>query len=231
MEIFRKKIIRKILFFVIIPSFFLVILIISLNSRSHFDRSDYSDKKIDNKYNLRPDDGDIVFRVGKSFWTPLFVKVNQRNGFSHLGVVIYENEILYVIHIESDDLNLEGGIKKTPLNIFISESSDYLVKKNIMPLQIKRKFIYELKKMSYLNIKFDSQFEIDDGGSKLYCTEFIWLAAKRAGLENFGSLEFLFGKPFILVDSIFESIFLGESYLPSLIPTTLSLPTTSMSTN
>lgn len=228
MEIFRKKITINILFIVIFSSFFLVIFNISLDFKSNLYRSDYSDKKIDNKYNLRPVDGDIIFRVGKSFWTPFFVKANQRNGFSHLGVVIYDNEIPYVVHIESDDLNLEGGIKKTPLNIFISESSDYLVKKNIMPLEIKRKFIYELQKMSYLNIKFDSQFEIDDEGSKLYCTELIWLAAKRAGLENFGRLEFLFGKPLILVDSIFESIFLGESYLPSLTPTASSLPTTSM---
>ena len=228
MEIFRKKITRNFLFIVIFSSFFLVLFNISLDLNSKFYRSDYSEKKIDQKYNLRPVDGDIIFRVGKSFWTPLFVKANQRNGFSHLGVVIYENEIPYVVHIESDDLNLEGGIKKTSLNFFISESSDYLVKKNLMPLEIKRKFIYELQKMSYLNIKFDSQFEIDDEGNNLYCTEFIWLAAKRAGLENFGRLEFLFGKPVILVDSIFESIFLGESYLPSLTPTASSLPTTSM---
>ena len=136
MEIFRKKITINILFIVIFSSFFLVIFNISLDFKSNFYRSDYSDKKIDNKYNLRPVDGDIIFRVGKSFWTPFFVKANQRNGFSHLGVVIYDNEIPYVVHIESDDLNLEGGIKKTPLNIFISESSDYLVKKNIMPLCI-----------------------------------------------------------------------------------------------
>jgi len=225
MEIFRKKITRKILFIVIFASFFLVLINFSLNFTSKFYRYYYIDKRIDHKFNLRPVDGDIIFRVGKSFWTPLFVKANQRNGFSHLGVVIHKNEIPYVVHIESDDLNLGGGIKKTPLNIFITESSDYLLKKNLMPLEIKRKFVYELQKMSYLNTKFDSQFEIDDEGNKLYCTEFIWLAAKRAGLENFGRIEFLFGRPVILVDSIFESFFLGESYLPSLTPTASSLKT------
>ena len=94
MEIFRKKITINILFIVIFSSFFLVFFNISLDVKSNFYRSDYSDKKIDNKYNLRPVDGDIIFRVGKSFWTPFFVKANQRNGFSHLGVVIYDNEIL-----------------------------------------------------------------------------------------------------------------------------------------
>ncbi|MDP1959964.1 YiiX/YebB-like N1pC/P60 family cysteine hydrolase [Hydrogenophaga sp.] len=156
--------------------------------------------------------GDIVFRVGTGFWTPIFVKANKRNGFSHLGVVIFEDQIPYVLHAEADDLAIKGGIKKTPLDIFISDSYSYVFKKNNMPHDLKENFIFELKKLFNLNIDFDSQFDILDNGEKVYCSEFIWLAAKKAGSDNFGKIEFLFGKPFVLVDSIFESQFLGNIY-------------------
>lgn len=195
--------------YIYITIFFITTIFIysSNSSKSNTNYSEIIETKLAKDYsNLSS--GDIVFRTGTSFWTPFFIQANKRYGYSHLGVVIFEKNIPYVLHAEADDLTLIGGIKKTLLDIFILESSSYIVKKNNMPSNLKAKFISELIKISYLNIEFDSNFDINDDGKKLYCTEYIWLAAKRAGLDNFGNIEFFHGKPFILVDSIYESSYL-----------------------
>ena len=195
--------------YIFIAIFFIATFFIySTNStKSNINYSEIIEKKIAQDYSTLSS-GDIVFRTGTSFWTPFFIKANKKYGYSHLGVVIFEKNIPYILHAEADDLTLIGGIKKTLLDIFISESSSYFVKKNNMPNNLKEKFISELIKISHLNIEFDSNFDINDDGKKLYCTEYIWLAAKRAGLDNFGNIEFFHGKPFILVDSIYESSYL-----------------------
>jgi hypothetical protein len=212
-EILRKKITSKLFIFIgaalFIASLFFV-LIFDLQENSF--TSNIQNKEI-YKHHHKLMNGDVVFRIGTGFWSPFFSKANKRNGFSHLGVIVIENEIPYILHAEADDLTLNGGIIKTRFDIFAAESLSFVVKKNNMPHESKELFILELKKMFNSNISFDSDFDLNDGGKKLYCTEFIWLAAKRAGFENFGKIELVLGKPFVLVDSIFESKLLGEIYL------------------
>ena len=209
-ETLRKKIIFRITALVL-ATLFTVSLFFWLEEslRATSNSSDIGGKVRFNDYEALSN-GDIVFRVGNGFWTPFFVKANRRHGYSHVGVVIFENRLPYVLHAEADDVTLIGGIKKTFLNTFIAESTSYVIKKNKMPGREKAMFISELLKMQSLNLEFDDRFDVDDDGKKLYCTEFVWLAAKRAGLNNFGIIEAFFGKLFIFVDSIYESPLLGE---------------------
>jgi hypothetical protein len=55
------------------------------------------------------------------------------------------------------------------------------------------------------HLAFDSNFEINDNGSRVYCTEYVWLAAMRAGIKDLGEVITLMGKDLILVDSIYQS--------------------------
>jgi hypothetical protein len=149
--------------------------------------------------------GDIIFRQGKGIWSPYFSKINTITGFSHIGVLINLDDAFYVLHAEANDLTLKGGIKKTALNSFIDEYLKFEIKKNIMPNKLKKEFIINLLSMRNLKIEFDSKLDINDNGNKVYCSEYVWLAAIRTGVDDLGYPMNIAGKDYILIDSIYGS--------------------------
>ncbi len=161
-----------------------------------------------------PAQGDLIFRTGRGFWTPFFSAANKIHGYSHVGVLVLEGQSFFVLHAEANDFTLEGGVIKTPLETFMAESVRYIIRRNEMPAEVKTSFVSALEDMLRLKIGFDGQFELDDQGHKVYCTEFIWLAARRAGVMDLGQIDTLSHKAFVLVDSIYASPRLGESYKP-----------------
>lgn len=163
---------------------------------------------------LAPAQGDLVFRTGTGFWTPFFAAANKTHGYSHVGVLVREGGKFFVLHAEANDFTLEGGVIKTPLETFTAESVRYTLRRNEMPAEVKARFVSALEDMFRLQIGFDPQFELDDQGQKVYCTEFIWLAANRAGVSDLGQIDTLSARTFVLVDSIYASPRLGQSYRP-----------------
>jgi hypothetical protein len=150
-------------------------------------------------------EGDLVFRQGKGLWSPFFATLSTQTGFSHVGVLVRENQEWFVIHSEADDVSLEGGVQITPLEKFIDESSQYEFRQNAMTGPVKQQFIAELRSMLVSRTQFDLDFRIDDDGDKVYCTEFVWLAAKKAGASDLGQVISVAGRELILVDSIYQS--------------------------
>ena len=163
---------------------------------------------------LAPAHGDLIFRTGRGFWSPFFSAANKAHGYSHVGVVVLEGGGFFVLHAQADDFTLEGGVLKTPLETFLAESVNYIIKRNEMPGEAKVRFVTALEDMLGLKAGFDSQFTLEDRALKVYCTEFVWLAAQRAGVLDLGHIQSLSDKAVILVDSIFESPRLGQSYKP-----------------
>lgn len=161
---------------------------------------------------LRYAHGDFIFRSGSGLWSPLFAHANPKFGFTHVGVIIYEQQHAYVLHAEADDLTLHGQINKTPLEVFKKEATAFAVRKNIMATAEKLRFITELQRMLDLSVEFDNHFALDDEGKKVYCTEYIWLAAKLAGINTVVKTSKIAGKEFVLVDTIYSSNFLGGKY-------------------
>lgn len=148
------------------------------------------------------EEGDLIFRLGKGVWSPLFSDV-KGSAFSHVGVLVKENQHWVVAHSEADDYTLEGGVHTTPLESFLNESADFQFKHNGMNEKQKQEFLdfirYQVKK----GTKFDTDFNLESADA-LYCTELIWLAAKKADV-SLGEPVYYLGKPYITVDILFYS--------------------------
>ena len=150
--------------------------------------------------------GDIVFRLGTGFWSPFFGSMNTVSGFSHVGVaIINEDGDVKVLHAESEDFSNKGGIQLTSIKLFKKESKAFSIKKNNMPLETKSKFVEILLNMKNQNVSFDDDFTLEDYGQRVYCTEYLWIAARKAGEMKLGVKSLYAGRTIISVDSIFQS--------------------------
>ena len=154
--------------------------------------------------------GDLIFRQGNGLWSPYFAGLNSESGYSHLGVLFRDGEEVFVLHADADDLTVEGGAQITALSVFITDSLRVKIMSNLMPEQSKTEFLHHLETMVRDAIPFDGNFDLEDRGTRVYCTEFIWLAAQRAGIFDFGEKINLAGREVILVDSFFHSRWLNH---------------------
>ena len=194
------------------PSLLLIALVSAivglLYSKLTFENKQHFIKGID----FYTETGDIIFRTGNGFWSPYFGLLDDKNGFSHAGILLKTGSgSWFVVHAEANDDGSDGFVKKTPLDEFIVDSKKFEIKKNTMSTTKKNIFIASILKHLSQKTPFDNLFEINDEGSKVYCTELIWLAARIAGLYDFGSAVKISGREFITVDSIYHSSFLQDT--------------------
>ncbi len=154
--------------------------------------------------------GDLIFRLGVGYWSPLFAHVNPVSGFSHVGVLIEEDGRWKVLHADADDQSLKGGVIKTELAKFQNESKRWTIKSNLMTANDKAVFLQNLQSMWSASVPFDAEFDLSDQGSKVYCTELIWLAAQTTP-KPLGNISIVAGRAGITVDSIHASSLLGPA--------------------
>jgi hypothetical protein len=151
--------------------------------------------------------GDFVFRRGQGLWSPLFAQSSD-SGFSHVGIINIENQNYFVLHSEADDVTLQGGVTKTPLSQFIAESDFYAIKHNQMPAQSKQRFINQLNTLYQQGAEFDSDYRLDNGDNRLYCTEYVWKAANNVGITLAQPIHFM-GNAYITLDALIASPYLN----------------------
>jgi hypothetical protein len=149
--------------------------------------------------------GDLIFRQGKGLWSPYFAGLNSDTGYSHVGVLVKDANGFAVLHADADDVSLQGGVQRTPMGEFLQGALKVEVRHNRMPQATKARFLHQLQAMEQLRLAFDGEFNLFDEGQKVYCTEYIWLAAQRAGVDDFGEVITVAGRSLILVDSFFHS--------------------------
>lgn len=153
--------IKKIIF-----TFIFSIFIIKCN---HTDIS----KKENSPVSPNLENSDIVFRLGKGYFSNYFRKYASKDKiFSHIGIVSVENNNTFVYHSEASELTGVGGIKKELLTEFIKDSEKIaFFRTNLTPVE-KEKIIQQVKLYHSKNITFDLSFDIDNN-NEMYCTEFV----------------------------------------------------------
>lgn len=163
---------------------------------------------------LDPDlrEGDLVFRRGRGFWSETFSDRAGSN-LSHVGVVVREGDDWVVIHAEADDLTLIGGVQSTPLSIFISRTVLRHVRRIQMTDDSRAVFVKNLREHLRRQTPFDTSLSLDDDAQRVYCSELIWSAAQRAGVELARPRELL-GKSYITIDDLFFSPLLSVVEIP-----------------
>lgn len=139
----------------------------------------------------RPDltlikNGDIVFRQGTGIFSYLFRNIGgEYSAFSHVGIVYFENNKVFVIHTEANDLTGIGFAKTEELSVFInacnaSKHAFYRVQ-NLASYETATVLDSALK---YVNdkIPFDTDFDLTNE-DRLYCTELVYKAFKSIGCD------------------------------------------------
>lgn len=150
--------------------------------------------------------GDLVFRLGKSLWSPYFGLLNSHSGFSHVGILVEASPgRLAVIHAEADDDGRNGWVKLTPLQQFIDDSTAFEIKRNRMPAAQKHGFVSSAIRHWLDATAFDDKFTLDDRGERLYCSELVWVASRAVAGDALGQIEVIAGREIISVDSIYRS--------------------------
>jgi|LakMenE01Jun11ns_1017448.scaffolds.fasta_scaffold9863985_3 hypothetical protein len=147
--------------------------------------------------------GDLVFRRGRGFWSETFSDKAGSN-LSHVGVLIHEQDGWGVVHAEADDLSLIGGVQLTPLDLFLTGSALRHVRR-IQTSEVAREtFVQNIRKHLRQQTPFDTSLSLEDNAARVYCSELIWSAALHAGIELARPRDLL-GKSYITIDDLFFS--------------------------
>ena len=64
--------------------------------------------------------GDIIFRTGTGFWSPYFATLDDKNGYSHAGMLLKSSSgSWFVVHAEANDDGTDGSLKRRHLTAFL----------------------------------------------------------------------------------------------------------------
>lgn len=194
---FKINFILVIVFALLIPK--------SLEEMAIINASTHSSIEIDSTL-LR--DGDIIFRRGISLVSNIVLETDSESPYSHVGIVSFYNNKPFVIHAVPDESETEiDYVRKDPLCLFLQtdRASAYAVIRFTDENISKRASSFS---KSYYNSKilFDDEFSLQDS-NKLYCTELVWRAFDKAGVN--------------LTDNKFDTLSIPIGQNPYLLPGTL----------
>jgi len=170
------------------------------------------------KLNLQS--GDLIFRRGTSIESHIVLLTDQESDYSHVGMIYIINGKLFVIHTVPKENDADPGyIKLEPINRFLSDGKasrlaifrlhQYFSEK----INTASNYAYNCYVKKYC---FDNNYDLVSD-KQLYCTELIWKAYKRAGVDlvcsRLRNINFIItNKIMIMPSSIIESKLLEKVY-------------------
>jgi len=120
-------------------------------------------------------DGDLVFRRGKSIESYTVSLADKAGEYSHVGLIKMKGRVPYVIHAEPGESPLESRpVKMEPLSAFLcaEKASHYAIYRSALGQDALRKVMK--RAMSFYTSRrcFDTSFDLTDD-SRVYCTELV----------------------------------------------------------
>jgi len=132
------------------------------------------------------EDGDIIFRRGKSMASQAVLLTDKNSMYSHVGLIYMKGDIPYVIHaVPGESGSAPEEIKCETLTSFLDfekASRGGLYRLTRLDKSIRAMALQKAKQAFYKRLKFDEDYDLgtDD---KLYCTELIWKSYRAAGAD------------------------------------------------
>ena len=150
--------------------------------------------------------GDLVFRKGRGFWTPYFVKASTREKrFSHVGIVsAVENGKVLVLHAEASEVSGQGAVKEEDWTKFFTKTLEGAVYRYDGDKETAKRFAEEGR--TKIGVPFDFFFDLSES-ERLYCTELVRDTINEVVGEELIGFSMISGRPFITLDDIYASHF------------------------
>ncbi|MCG8457802.1 MAG: hypothetical protein MI919_16120 [Holophagales bacterium] len=133
--------------------------------------------------------GDVIFRRGRSWNSRAVLLADAGSRYSHVGLAIAGLGGPWVVHATPVGPGTTGGVVREPIRDFLSP--ERAVEWGVF--RVAGRASYELglaaadaaSAMADRHIGFDDAFDLTDG-SQLYCTELVWRAYRKAGVDLVG---------------------------------------------
>lgn len=130
-------------------------------------------------------EGDLLVRRGRGLLSDLFRRVGGKEAlYSHVGIVHLGGGEPRVIHTVASELSGRGHARVDPLHSFLSEDradAAALYRPVGASPEVLRSAVEAALEMAALQTPFDTAFDLETE-DRLYCTELVQLAYRRAGL-------------------------------------------------
>jgi Permuted papain-like amidase enzyme, YaeF/YiiX, C92 family len=165
--------------------------------------------------NEQLENGDLIFRRGTSLESRTIMAFDKGFEFSHVGIVRKTGPDIEVIHASfGEEGQTEEIIISEPIDRFLKPSSSAAAAAYRLNDQDTSKPLIALSEADRFlkaRIPFDRDYDLRTA-EKIYCTELIWRAYKKAGVDltagKFDRVPYLFDDPnkyYILLSSLFKS--------------------------
>lgn len=156
--------------------------------------------------------GDLIFRRGRSFESHAVLITDSKSRFSHVGIIWIENETPFVIHsVPGENKSEPDYIRKEKVQEFLApeNASEFSIYRSRFSKEVNTKAAQIANRFYHEKVLFDKSFDLTTT-DQIYCTELVLIAFQAASNHalnlNTTQLNVLFGKLEILMPgNIIES--------------------------
>ena len=153
--------------------------------------------------------GDLIFRRGRSVESHVVLASDHKSNFSHVGIIYIENHVPFVIHaVPGENKGGKDYIKKELVEDFLlpDKASEFAIYRTDFPQEINDQAAINAHLYYLHKLIFDDKYDLSTD-DKLYCTELIIKAFQHARQNtwniNTTTLNILFGNIEIIMPGNF----------------------------
>lgn len=162
--------------------------------------------------------GDLVFRRGGGVTSHTVIALDKKGEYSHVGIVVDSAGVKMVVHAVPDEPDFEGDpdrVKMDSPETFFSSIHARLgevcrPKDSLVACRTAE----EAMKVYLRHTLFDHAYD-DSDTTRMYCTELVVHAFRKAGVELVGEKRHDVDIPILKMECIFPSDLLESDYLES----------------